>query len=352
MKTSEKLQDTPPLASKMDKLLKNLVAGKGRPASRERNNELRNSLLRLKKELYNKVPRETRVQQLIEMVFESVRISPDKIARVLVPEDLIHDAADKLYELQREDRIGEITWASPLEPIARKARLTLLTILPRGWKNPAAPRRVFRFKLAERAKAQTKAQELIRDGGYARAIRPVDWAREVSAFDPGRYRQRLKEYVSGKGAGWIVQEWDPATFLRYLSTTYSQATLLDALKDLANPDSQERMEQVNRRLTGATKNKARAQGTADEQRALFEKYRNGEVSTGGGDYSLWDKNALIGRIAALNRGKKGWSVRSLQKNLAGMEFPKLCVPRVSPEEGLGGTTKHPANNGWKMCPPK
>ena len=322
MKKSNKIHNAAPMSSEMEKLLKKMVAGKGRSVSSERNNELRNSLLRLKKEFYNKVPRETRVRQLIEMVFESVRITPDKIARVLVPEDLIHDAADTLYELQREGRIGEITWVSPLSPIARKAQLVSLVTLPQGWKNPAKPRRILRFKLNEKEKAQTKAEELNRKGHYARVIRSIDWAREVLAFDPRRYRQRLKEYESDKGAGLIVQVWDPAAFLRYLSTTYSQAELLDALKDLANPDNQERMKQANRRLTGATKNKTRAQNTVDEQRALFEMYRNGEVSMDGGDYPLWDKNTLIEHIAALNRGKIGWSVRSLQKNLAGMEFPK------------------------------
>ena len=130
MKTIRKLQDTAPTSPKMEKMLKNMVAGKRRPASKGRNNKLRNALLRLKKEFYAKVPRKQRVQQLVEMVLESARLSPDKIARVLVPEDLIHDAGDKLYELQREGCIGEITWASPLAPIARKAKLMCLAILP------------------------------------------------------------------------------------------------------------------------------------------------------------------------------------------------------------------------------
>ena len=351
MKTIRKLQDTAPTSPKMEKMLKNMVAGKRRPASKGRNNKLRNALLRLKKEFYAKVPRKQRVQQLVEMVLESARLSPDKIARVLVPEDLIHDAGDKLYELQREGCIGEITWASPLAPIARKAKLMCLAILPPSWKNPAVPQRVFRFKLNEKEKAQTKAKELNRGGPYARVIRPADWAKEVSAFDPGRYRQRLEEYESGKGGGWIVQEWDPATFLRYLSTTYSQAELLDALKDLANPDNQERIERANGRLTGATKNKARGQETADEQRALFEMYKNGEVSKDKEDYSQWDKNTLIRHIAGLNRRKTGWSVRSIQKNLAGLDYPAR-VPRVSPGGDSGRTHNAPVYNGSNMCPPK
>lgn len=350
MKTGKKHKNIRPLSLNVEKLLTNMVAGKVRSSSKARKNELRKSLLRLKKEFYDKVPRETRVRELVDMALVSARLSPDGIARVLVHEDLIHDAGNSLYELQREGRIGEITWASPLEPIARKAQLTWLVILPRRWKNPAAPRRVLRFRLREQAKA--KAEELNLEGHYARVIRPVDWAKEAPAFDPGRYHQRLKEYESGQLDGWIVQEWDPSVFLKYVSTTYSQAELLDALKDLANPDNQERFEQASRRLTGTTKNKARAQGTADAQRALFEKYRNGEVSTDGGEYSLWDKNTLIKHIAALNRGKKGWSVRSMQNKLTGIEFPKLCVPRVSPEESSGRTTKKPANKGRKVCPPK
>lgn len=352
MKTGAKLQDARQMSSKMEKLLKNMIAGKRRMASKGRNNELRNALLTLKREFYGKVPREKRVQQLIELMLESARLSPDKIARMLVPGDLIHDAGDQLYELQREGRIGEITWASPLSPIARKAQLVCLAILPPGWKNPAEPRRVFGFKLTEKNMAQAKAKELNCMGHYARIIRPVDWAREVSAFDPGRYLLRMEEYESGKRGGWIVQEWDPATFLRYLSTTYSQAELLDALKDMANPDSQVRMEQTGRRLTGATKNKARARDTADEQRALFEMYRNGEMSKDKGDYSLWDKNTLISHMAGINRRKTGWSVRSLQKNLAGLEYPVVRVPRVSPGKGLAENVERPAKYRRKMCPPK
>ena len=343
MKTGKKHKNIRPLSLNMEKMLKNMAAGKVRSSSKVRKNELRKSLLRLKKEFYDKVPRETRVKELIHMALESARLSPDGIARVLVLEDLIHDAGNRLYKLQRKGRIGEITWASPLEPIAKKAQLTWLVILPPGWINPAAPRRVFRFRQREQAKA--KAEELNLAGHYARVIRLMDLAKEASAFDPGRYLQRLEEYESGQLDGWIVQEWDPSVFLKYVSTTYSQAELLDSLKVLATPDNQERMEQASRRLTGATNNKARAQSTADAQRALFEKYRNGEVSTDGGEYSLWDKNTLIKHIAALNRGKKGWSVRSLQKNLTGVEFPKPCVPRVSPEESSDGTARKPVNKG-------
>ena len=343
MNTGKKHKNIRPLSLNMEKMLKNMAAGKVRSSSKVRKNELRKSLLRLKREFYDKVPRETRVKELIHMALESARLSPDGIARVLVLEDLIHDAGNRLYELQRKGCIGEITWASPLEHIAKKAQLTWLVILPPGWKNPAAPRGVFRFKLREQAKA--KAEELNLAGHYARVIRPMDWVKEASAFDPGRYLQRLEEYESGQLDGWIVQEWDPSVFLKYVSTTYSQAELLDALKDLANPDNQERMEQASRRLTGATKNKARAQSTADAQRTLFEKYQNGKVSTDGGEYFQWDKNTLIKQIAVLNRGKKGWGVRSMQKNLAGMEFPKPCVPRVSPEENPDGTARKPVNKG-------
>ena len=328
------------------------VDRKRQPESNQKKCKLRNELNRIHKKLFAQTTQDERVRSLGKMIRDSASKSPDGIARLPVLRELLDDVQNCLETERQRGGIG-IAWLLPsLNEIEIKARLYRLVVLPFGWKNPARPKKEKFFSLADEREAYRHAQEQTDKGYFVRVVTLVDRIKETCQFDPLRYLARVNDKRFGNQPGWIVQVWQPCDFLKYLSVVYSQGELLNALRELANPSNRTLREQADRRRVGATKNKMRAQRTAEAQRAMFERYRNGEVSKDKEDYSLWDKNTLINHIAGLNRRITGWSVRSLQKNLARIEFPKRCVPRVSPGAAVGENAESPENEGHKLCPPK
>ena len=261
-----------------------------------------------------KLPADIRVQKLTKLIYDKANESPDGIARLYVTQEVFNEAMDHLIDEQFAQRMGCVSLAPPLAPVAKKAKLKRLVVLPFGWKNPAGPDRVEIFQNNAKEAAYEYAEEQKIKGYHARVLGPMSKAKEAQYFDSNVFFSQLRKPSTPEYEGWAVEVWRLGEFLKYLATIYSQSEMLDVVMDLAKRGGAQQEILHERQRKAATANEARAKRTAKAQRALFVKLRKSyPVEKVSKDWLIREK------ICKKHPRKTGWGRRTVINNLKGLK---------------------------------
>lgn len=254
-----------------------------------------------------------RVKQWIHYIRAVLAKSSNEIVRLHVSKKDIAVISQALSSMERQGEIAKTQHVNPLAGKKIGAQLTSLVVFPPNWRNPAVPEGTHMYSRGDEQDAHKAMKAATTAGRYARLLRSSEWLADALFHDPGQFETRLGYAMDCRRFDYILEVWEPSTYLRYCSVAYSQNELLDHIGRVYLSFNLEHLIQDTKREIGTKNNMDGSNQRREEQRRLFMKLRETyPVAKVSKEWLIREK------ICKAHPRKLGWGIRTVKKNLKGL----------------------------------